>query len=101
MNQAGRGASERTSDEVVTESGNVKVEDDDRVYVTAGEVIAGKYRVERILGVGGMGFVVAVVNAAPGVNEDGPIVSDGKLPGVSDLVGKYCRAEAIWERDAG
>jgi len=62
MNQAGRGASERTSDEVVTESGNVKVEDDDRVYVTAGEVIAGKYRVERILGVGGMGFVVAATH---------------------------------------
>jgi serine/threonine protein kinase len=42
-----------------TASGDVKVADDDRVYVTAGDVIADKYIVERLLGVGGIGFVVA------------------------------------------
>ncbi|HEY4014065.1 MAG TPA: protein kinase [Polyangiaceae bacterium] len=42
-----------------TASGDVKVGDDDRVYVTAGDVIADKYIVERLLGVGGIGFVVA------------------------------------------
>jgi eukaryotic-like serine/threonine-protein kinase len=43
----------------VTHSGNVVLEDDERVYVAPGDVIAGKYRIERVLGVGGMGFVVA------------------------------------------
>jgi eukaryotic-like serine/threonine-protein kinase len=40
-------------------SGDVKVDEGDRVYVAAGNVVAGKYRVERILGVGAVGFVVA------------------------------------------
>jgi eukaryotic-like serine/threonine-protein kinase len=40
-------------------SGDVQVDDLDRVYVGEGDVVAGKYRVERLLGVGGMGFVVA------------------------------------------
>lgn len=39
------------------------MDDGDRVYVTEGELIAGKYRVERILGVGGVGFVVAARHA--------------------------------------
>src|SRR5213083_2379882 len=30
--------------------------------VKAGDIIAGKYRVERILGVGGMGFVIAATH---------------------------------------
>ncbi len=40
-------------------SGDLKISDDDRVYVAAGDVIADKYVVERLLGVGGIGFVVA------------------------------------------
>jgi eukaryotic-like serine/threonine-protein kinase len=40
-------------------SGDVKVDDGERVYVAEGDLVAGKYRVERILGVGGVGFVVA------------------------------------------
>jgi serine/threonine protein kinase len=36
--------------------------DDDRVYLVAGDVIAKKYRVDRILGVGGVGFVVAATH---------------------------------------
>jgi serine/threonine protein kinase len=37
-------------------------DDDDRVYLAAGEVVANKYRVDRILGVGGAGFVVAATH---------------------------------------
>jgi serine/threonine protein kinase len=40
-------------------SGDVRVDDGERVYVSEGDLVAGKYRVERILGVGGVGFVVA------------------------------------------
>src|SRR5258708_158630 len=40
-------------------SGDVKVDEGERVYVAQGDLIAGKYSVERILGVGGVGFVVA------------------------------------------
>src|ERR1700730_17235293 len=40
-------------------SGHVKVDDGDRVYVAEGDLVAGKYRIERILGVGAVGFVVA------------------------------------------
>ncbi len=40
-------------------SGGVEVAEHDRVYVAEGDVVAGKYRVERLLGVGGVGFVVA------------------------------------------
>ncbi len=40
-------------------SGGVEIADDDRVYVNEGDVVAGKYRVERLLGAGGVGFVVA------------------------------------------
>ncbi|MGD0673887.1 MAG: protein kinase [Polyangiaceae bacterium] len=58
MNSISRGSS-RPPDQVIAQSGSVKVDDDERVYVAAGDVIGGKYRIERILGVGGMGFVVA------------------------------------------
>ena len=40
-------------------SGGVEIGDHDRVYVREGDVVAGKYRVERLLGAGGVGFVVA------------------------------------------
>jgi serine/threonine-protein kinase len=40
-------------------SGDVEVDDGDRLYVAEGDLVADKYRVERILGVGGVGFVVA------------------------------------------
>jgi eukaryotic-like serine/threonine-protein kinase len=40
-------------------SGDVRVDDGERVYVAEGDLVAGKYRIERILGVGGVGFVVA------------------------------------------
>jgi eukaryotic-like serine/threonine-protein kinase len=40
-------------------SGDVKVDEGERVYVAEGDLIAGKYSVERVLGVGGVGFVVA------------------------------------------
>ncbi|MDP9149798.1 MAG: protein kinase [Myxococcota bacterium] len=40
-------------------SGDVKVDDLDCVYVAEGDIVAGKYRVERVIGVGGTGFVVA------------------------------------------
>src|SRR5579871_2484501 len=42
------------------ESGDVVVDDGDRVYVAVGDVIAQKYVVDRVLGVGGVGFVLAV-----------------------------------------
>jgi serine/threonine protein kinase len=51
------------------ESGDMPVGDDDRVYVAEGEVVAGKYRVERVLGVGGVGFVVA----AQHLRREGPV----------------------------
>src|SRR5271168_2113245 len=35
---------------------------DDSIPVAIGELIAGKYRVERVLGVGGMGVVVAAMH---------------------------------------
>jgi eukaryotic-like serine/threonine-protein kinase len=41
------------------QSGDVKIGDDDRIYISEGDVIGGKYVVERLLGVGGIGFVVA------------------------------------------
>jgi serine/threonine-protein kinase len=44
-------------------SGDVAVDDGERVYVAEGDLVAGKYRVERILGVGGVGFVVAARHA--------------------------------------
>lgn len=47
-------------------SGDVQLDDGDRVYVAEGDLIAGKYRVERILGVGGVGFVVAARHAELG-----------------------------------
>jgi eukaryotic-like serine/threonine-protein kinase len=47
-------------------SGDVKVDEGDRVYVAEGDVVAGKYRIERILGVGGVGFVVAARHAELG-----------------------------------
>src|SRR5579859_4535259 len=37
----------------------MKMDQNDRVGVAVGNVIARKYRVERVLGVGGMGYVVA------------------------------------------
>jgi serine/threonine-protein kinase len=46
-------------------SGHRRV-DDDRVYLAAGDVVANKYRVERILGVGGVGFVVAATHVELG-----------------------------------
>jgi serine/threonine protein kinase len=52
----------RTPGEVDASSGAVKIVDDDRVYVAEGEIIAGKYRVDRVLGVGGVGFVVAATH---------------------------------------
>jgi hypothetical protein len=48
-----------------------------------------------------VGLIVAVIMATPRVDKDRPIGSDSELTSVSDLVGKYCRAEALWERDAG
>lgn len=50
----------------VAPSGDVQVDDGDRVYVAEGDLVAGKYRVERILGVGGVGFVVAARHAELG-----------------------------------
>jgi len=50
----------------VAPSGDMQVDDGDRVYVAEGDLIAGKYRVERILGVGGVGFVVAARHAELG-----------------------------------
>ncbi|HZU84845.1 MAG TPA: protein kinase [Polyangiaceae bacterium] len=47
-------------------SGDVRVDEGDRVYVAEGDLVAGKYRVERILGVGGVGFVVAARHAELG-----------------------------------
>ncbi len=44
-------------------SGDVRVDDGDRVYVAEGDLVAGKYSVERVLGVGGVGFVVAARHA--------------------------------------
>jgi serine/threonine-protein kinase len=41
------------------ESGDVPLDDGDRVYVGVGDVVAQKYRVDRLLGVGGVGFVLA------------------------------------------
>jgi serine/threonine-protein kinase len=41
------------------QSGNVPLDNGERVYVAPGDVIAQKYRVDRILGVGGVGFVLA------------------------------------------
>ena len=37
----------------------MEVDNGDHPYVSEGEIVAGKYRVDRILGVGGVGFVVA------------------------------------------
>ena len=34
-------------------------ENDERIAVQEGDVLVGKYRVERVLGAGGMGVVVA------------------------------------------
>src|ERR1700675_4079042 len=48
-----------------------------------------------------MGLIVAVVTATPRVDEDRPLGGHDELPGVSDVVGEYRRAEALWERDAG
>src|SRR5215472_14512531 len=41
------------------ESGDVPLDDGDCVYVGVGDVVAQKYRVDRVLGVGGVGFVLA------------------------------------------
>jgi serine/threonine protein kinase len=40
-------------------SGDMKVDDGDGVYVAGGDLVAGKYCIECILGVGAVGFVVA------------------------------------------
>jgi eukaryotic-like serine/threonine-protein kinase len=48
-----------TVDREGARSGGVEIGDHDRVYVREGDVVAGKYRVERLLGAGGVGFVVA------------------------------------------
>jgi eukaryotic-like serine/threonine-protein kinase len=41
------------------ESGRVPVDSQSAAGVREGEILAGKYRVDRVLGVGGMGAVVA------------------------------------------
>lgn len=38
------------------------IDDDGSQYVSVGEIVAGKYRVERVLGVGGMAFVLAATH---------------------------------------
>jgi serine/threonine protein kinase len=42
-----------------TPSGDVRVGDADQVYVAEGDVVANKYQVDRVLGSGGVGFVLA------------------------------------------
>jgi serine/threonine-protein kinase len=41
------------------ESGDVALDDGERVYVAVGDVVSQKYVVDRVLGVGGVGFVLA------------------------------------------
>ncbi|HVJ89516.1 MAG TPA: serine/threonine-protein kinase [Labilithrix sp.] len=36
--------------------------DENKIYVSIGEIVAGKYRVERVLGVGGMAFVLSATH---------------------------------------
>jgi len=48
------------------QSGHRSVDNDDRVYLAAGDVVANKYRVDRILGVGGVGFVVSATHVELG-----------------------------------
>jgi len=43
---------------------------------------------------------VAIVAAAPGIHVDHAVRGDGHLPGMADMVGEDCRAEARRERDA-
>jgi serine/threonine protein kinase len=59
MNPVEKHSKTSAFDSAHAQSGDVKIEDDDRIYVTEGDVIANKYVVERVLGVGGIGFVVA------------------------------------------
>jgi len=62
MNQDIGDLREDCPDLLSVRSGNVMLDDDDRVYVAAGQIVADKYRIERVLGVGGMGFVVAATH---------------------------------------
>ena len=45
--------------------------------------------------------VVAVIDAAPGVDIDGAVGRHRKLAGVTDLVGKDCRAESTRKAQSG
>jgi hypothetical protein len=47
----------------------------------------------------GVWLIVAVVNSAPGVDENRPVGSHDELASVSDVVGKYRRAEALGQCD--
>jgi serine/threonine-protein kinase len=49
-----------------TYSGDLTIDDEDRVYLAAGDVVANKYRVDHVLGVGGVGFVVAATHVELG-----------------------------------
>src|SRR5262249_26316793 len=44
-------------------------------------------------------LIVAVVTAAPGIDENRPIGSHDDLASVSNVVGKNCRTEAFWQCD--
>src|ERR1700731_3427492 len=46
-----------------------------------------------------MWLIVAVVNAAPCIDENRPVRSHDELASVSDVVGKYRRAEALRQCD--
>jgi hypothetical protein len=47
----------------------------------------------------GVWLIVAVVNTAPGVDENRPVGSHDELASVSDVVGKYRRAETLGQCD--
>jgi len=47
----------------------------------------------------GVWLIVAVVNTAPGIDENRPVGSHNELASVSDVVGKYRRAEARGQCD--
>ena len=47
----------------------------------------------------GVWLIVAVVNTAPGIDENRPVGSHNELASVSDVVGKYRRAETLGQCD--
>src|ERR1700733_8260099 len=68
-------------------SGDLRIDADDRVYLAAGDVVANKYRVDRILGVGGVGCVVAATH-----------VELGGLFALKFLKRRFLRDKTIGER---